>query len=277
MRPKFIFSSRKTRQARDPKNIRKKKKKFPRIVHEVIKASDIVLIVIDARFTKEMFEKELDEELKEKGKKVIYVINKVDLLNKKIGKEKLKEIKNYSLTSCQKKKGIKNLRDKIKIIAKKIDGKEKISVGVIGYPNTGKSSVINRLIGKASAKTGNMPGFTKGLQKLKLSKKIILLDSPGVIPMEKYSTDLQEKINYHTAINVRHYSKTKNPELVISEMMKKMPNVLQEYYGIKKNDPEEFLEELGKRLNIFKKKGIVDEDKTARRILKDWQEGRIKS
>ena len=277
MRPKSIYSSKKTRRARDPVNIRKQRKKYPKVIEDVLKASEIVLIVIDARFLKEMYEEDLQKELLEKKKEIVYVINKADLLKEKIKDDELKKISNYVLTSCTKRRGIGRLRNKIKQIAKKVKKEERVSVGVIGYPNTGKSSVINQLIGKSSAKTGIMPGFTKSLQKLRLTKDIMLIDSPGVIPLDKYSNSLQEKINFHTKINVRHYSRTKNPELVLSEMMKEMPGILEKHYEVITDGDDEFIEELGKRLHFFKKGGVVDEDRVARKVLKDWQEGKINS
>jgi len=96
--------------------------------------------------------------------------------------------------SCKSRTGISELRDKIKQEAKKIEKEGRVYVGVVGYPNTGKSSLINLLIGKMSAKTGADAGFTKGIQKLRLSEGICLLDSPGVIPTDKYSMINNEKI-----------------------------------------------------------------------------------
>ena len=89
--------------------------------------------------------------------------------------------------SCKERTGIKDLRDLLKKLSRKIDS-DKVFVGVIGYPNTGKSSLLNILVGKSSAGVGSDAGFTKGLQKIKLTEKIVLIDSPGVIPKEKYSS-----------------------------------------------------------------------------------------
>src|SRR5690606_27219401 len=99
----------------------------------------------------------------------------------------------YVLVSCTKRKGIKKLRDLIKITAKKIEKKEKreikkdkiivsenekVKVGIIGYPNTGKSSLINILSGKGGAGVGSDAGFTKNIQKIRLSEDVVLIDSP---------------------------------------------------------------------------------------------------
>jgi len=60
---------------------------------------------------------------------------------------------------------------------------------LIGYPNTGKSSVINMITRRGVAKTAKQAGFTKGMQKIRMDDKILILDTPGVIPVSKYSTE----------------------------------------------------------------------------------------
>ncbi|MCD4666760.1 50S ribosome-binding GTPase, partial [archaeon] len=149
------------------------------------------------------------------------------------------------------------------------------SVGVIGYPNTGKSSIINLLIGKKSAKTGAVAGFTKGLQKLKLSRDIVLVDSPGVIPKREYSSVDAEKISQHAMIGARDYHKIKEPELTVAHLIKMRKPLFEDFYKIKFKDAEDFIEKLGKKKNIFKKHGEINEDKVARLIVKDWQSGKI--
>ena len=176
---------------------------------------------------------------------------------------------------------MKNLRARIKIEAKKVekpvDISGKIRVAIIGYPNTGKSSLINVLVGRSSAGTGSDAGYTKGVQKIKLSEGIHLIDSPGVIPRKEYSSTESDKIAQQTKVGGRSYSQVKYPEMVIHKIMKDHADVLESLYKIDaKGDSEILLEELGKRKGFFKKKGVVDEDKTARFILREWQEGKIK-
>ena len=133
------------------------------------------------------------------------------------------------------------------------------------------------LIGKSKAGTGSDAGYTKGIQKLKLNKDILLIDSPGVIPKKQYSTTEKEKIAQQTKVGGRSFSQVKNPELVVANIMKYHKGTLEKFYKIKsKGDSEILLEELGKQKGFLKKRGIVDEDKVARLILKDWQSGKIK-
>jgi hypothetical protein len=154
---------------------------------------------------------------------------------------------------------------------------EKVTVGVIGYPNTGKSSIINTLIGKSSAGVGSDAGFTKSIQKIKLSQDIVLIDSPGIIPEREYSQQDREKISMHARLGARSYSQVKDPEMVISNLMENYSKVLEKFYKIDaKGDSEVLLEKLGRKRGFLKKGGEVNEDTTARLILKDWQSGEIK-
>jgi len=271
MRVRYSFSSRRTRHL---ENIRKQKPKFPRIVERVIEDSDILLEVLDSRFVKDTRNEEIEKFIEEKGKKIIYVLNKSDLV-KKIESIITNGLKNYVVVSCKLRKGIKKLRDEIKIQARKMKKQDRVVVGVIGYPNTGKSSVINLLIGKSSAKTGAEAGFTKGFQKLKLTPDILLIDSPGVIPEKEYSSVEQKAINKHVKIGAKTRN-IKDPEIVFSNLMKEYSGIFENFYKIDtKGNPEEFLEVFGRKKNFLKKGNEINFDKAARFILMDWQKGKI--
>lgn len=275
MRVRYSFSSRRTGHL---ENLKKQRQKYPALAQKIADSSDIILEIIDARFPEETRNIEFEEKIKNKNKKLIYVFNKADLTTK----EKLKKF-NYLyprvIVSCKERSGIKLLRNIIKIESKKIkreDG-ERVVVGVIGYPNTGKSSLINSLIGKNSAPTASQPGFTKAMQKLRLDDKSVLLDSPGVIPEKEYSHLDKDKISQHAKVGARDYSQVKEPEIIIANFMKEYPGIFEKFYNINADgDSELLIEEFGKRKGLMKKGGKVNEDKTAREILKDWQIGKIK-
>ena len=279
VRTRYSFSSRRTGRI---ENIRKQKVEYPKVVEKLINQSDIILQVLDARFIEETRNIELEEDVKARGKKIIYVINKIDLIDKsKINTNELKMLKPNVLISSKTRRGSKNLRDRIKIEAKKIDKpidhSKRVSLGIVGYPNTGKSTLINILIGKKKAGTGSEAGYTKGIQKLKLTSNIVLIDSPGVIPRRQYSSVEKEKIAQQTKVGGRSFSQVKDPELVVANIMKYHLGTLEKFYKIKaKGDAEILIEELGKKKNFLKKGGVVDEDKTSRLILQDWQTGKIK-
>ena len=101
--------------------IRKQKKPYPEVVDKLINSSDIILEVLDARFVQETRNIELEEEIKNQGKRLIYVINKTDLISKdKIKKKALNGSYPHVFVSCKTRKGSKDLRNRIKIESKKL-------------------------------------------------------------------------------------------------------------------------------------------------------------
>ncbi len=288
MKVRYSFSSRRNRNI---DKIRKQRQKYPGLAEKIVYISDIVLEVLDARFYESTRNRELEKKISKREKIIIYVINKSDLITKEKQKEIKRLLKPSIIISCTERRGINELRNTIKRFAKQITKEHKslkgdeiieedletVNVGVIGYPNTGKSSLMNVLIGRSSAGVGSDAGFTRGVQKIKLSKGIILIDTPGVIPKPDYSSSSMEKIASHTILGGRSYSQVKEPEIVIQEIMIRFPGDLEKYYEIESNgDAETLIEELGKKRNLLKKGGLVNTDTTARSILKDWQLGKIR-
>ncbi len=283
MRVRYSFSSRKTGAARAT-HTNKHKKQVPKMVTEVIKISDIVLEILDARFIDKTRNLEIEDLIKKKGKNIVFVLNKTDLVDKEalIAELKEKNIYPYSIVSCTKRFGSRDLRDRIKIEVKKLkifDEHKKAHIGVVGYPNTGKSSLINFLTGRGVAATSSVAGFTKGIKKIKLTKDILLLDTPGIIPPSEdaavqIDTDMQTK---HATINVKTFDKVDNPDLIVQNLLNEYPNIIENHYNIEANgDAEVLLEKLGRKLNFLKKGNEVNTDRTARAILKDWQQGKIR-
>jgi hypothetical protein len=273
------------KRIRNLDNIDKEKESYLELSEKIIDKSDIILELLDSRFIKETRNKTIEKKIKEKNKRIIYVLNKIDLVT---NKEKLYRQVSFLLprvfVSCKNYKGINELRQKIKNISKKIITEKtnlnKITVGVIGYPNTGKSSLINILTGKNSLGVSPKAGFTKGIIKINLTKDIVLLDSPGIIPDEKYSNMNNDLMIEQAKIGARDYTNLKNPDLFVLKIMKEYPNLLEKYYNLDtkeiNGDPEALITSLGRKKGFLRKGGFIDEDKTARLIIKDWQEGKIK-
>jgi hypothetical protein len=259
------------------------KAKFPALAEKIIQMSNIIIEVLDARFIPETRNLELEGKIKKLNKKIIYVFNKADLVDmKKIDEEEIDSLFPRVFISCITRRGSRELRKKIKITASSIKNRvdknlNKITVGVIGYPNTGKSSVINLLAGKPAAGIGADAGFTKGIQKVSLTYNIVLIDSPGVIPSKEYSSSEMFTASRHAKVGARSYSQVRNPEIVLSNLIKEFPLIFDKFYNISSDgDAELLIEELGRKRGFLKKNNEVNEDKTARMILKDWQEGRIR-
>jgi ribosome biogenesis GTPase A len=186
----------------------------------------------------------------------------------------------YVLYSCKSSIGRNNLRTMLKIMVKRekfAEKHRKAHVGVIGYPNTGKSSLINTLASGGRAAAASEAGFTKGIHKIRFNKDILILDTPGVFG-EKENVESSSKDLMHQAeIGVRNASSVKNPEFIVHELMQGNPGLFELFYGIKaEGDSEVLLETLGRKKGFIKKGNKADSDKTARYILKDWQTGKIR-
>ncbi len=273
MRVRYSFSSRRTGVI---EGSNKHKIAFPKLAREVIRISDIILEVLDARFIEETRNKEMEQLVRREGKLLIYVVNKSDLVDIPELQRRLEmqDMKPLVFVSCKSGKGRTNLRQRIRIEVKRLKLTfKRAHVGVIGYPNTGKSTLINFLLGRPGATTSQQAGHTKGIQRLRLSKDILLLDTPGVIPDKEYA---QDRVKKHTQIGVRTYDKVKEPVLVVVKVMQENPGLLEWFYEIPASgDAEVLLEEMGKRRHFLKKGNAVDLERTARDILKDWQSGKI--
>jgi len=266
------------------KYVKRERPKYPFLAEKIIQMSDLILEILDARFIKETRNHELEEKIRKQNKKIIYVLNKSDLIDlRKIkGEEETSQLSPKVFVSCINRKGGKELRNKIKITSHGIKNPidralNKVTVGIIGFPNTGKSSVINFLVGKPAAGIGADAGFTRGIQKVNLTSKIVLIDSPGVIPNKQYSSSDLDAFSKHAKVGARSYSQVSSPEVVISNLVKEFPDVFNNFYNIDtQGDAEILMEELGRKNGFLKKGNEVDEDKTARFILKEWQQGKIR-
>jgi len=267
----------KKNRGKDP-NTHRHRPSVPYIIESIIEQADIILEVLDARFIEKTRNIEVEEKVKKLGKILIYVLNKSDLVDiKKIEQEvELEKLRPYLFFSARKRKGSLTLKRLIKIEAGKLN-KDAVNVGVVGYPNTGKSSLTNYITGKSSAKTSPVAGYTKGIQKIKLSQGLYLIDTPGIIPpSEKFSVNNKEYQVKHAQIGAITWDKAKNPDMVVARLMKDYPEILEKHYEIKVDgDSDLLIEKLGEKLNYLKKGNKTDEVRTAKKILKDWQEGKI--
>jgi ribosome biogenesis GTPase A len=240
---------------------------FWRHVNKVIHNADIIIEVLDSRLIEQTRNPEIEQKIQKFGKKILYVINKCDLVNIKEIEQVQKKLQPSVFISSTEKLGTTILKKKIMELSRG----EKVVVGVVGYPNVGKSSLINALSGRSAARTSPTSGFTHGIQKVRVGDKITLLDTPGVFPEKEKN---EEK---HAYIGAVDSAKLKEPELDALRLIKEHPQEVCEYYGVEESeDQEEILEEIGIKSNKLLPGGIVDADRVARMILRDWQMGKIK-
>ncbi len=239
---------------------------FWRIVNNVIKEADILLEVLDARAIDESRNSEIENKVSKAGKKLIYVINKCDLVEKSFLEKSKRKLKPCVFMSATKHLGTTFLRKEIM----KNAPKGKFKVGVLGYPNTGKSSLANALKGSAAASTAPISGHTTGIQLIRVSQRMYLVDTPGVFPY-KEKDELK-----HAIISAKTFTNLKDPEGAVLNIIESFPDKIETYYDVKhSDDPEEVLEQIALKLQKLKKGGVPDLNTTSRIILRTWQEGKI--
>jgi len=201
------------------------------------------------------------------------VINKKDLVSSDAinGIERNYSERDHVIICSKSHKDMHKLIGAIKSKAKK----DVLKVAVIGYPNTGKSSLINILSRGGKAKTGLESGVTRGLQNISGKGGLMLIDTPGVVPYE----DREEiMLGLTSAISP---DKLSDPEGVAYELLgifkRNNPAALEREFGLDANlDPHELLAEFGKKRHMLRKGGLIDERRAAIQLLTDWHKGKMR-
>ena len=244
------------------------------MVKDVIKKADILLEVIDARFPDETRNSEVERDITRSNKPFIIVINKCDLVSKETierTKSRLSKIAPAVFVSNKDRFGTTLLRHKILETAA-IKGRD-ILVGSIGYPNTGKSSVINGVAGRHSARTSPISGYTRGVQLVDAGSRIMFIDTPGVIPFGENDEYIQGLLGVKDATHLQ--DKIGVAMKIIEKLCAENKTALESSYHVAINgqDSYDVLLLIGKECNFLRKKGEVDETRAAVRIINDWQKG----
>lgn len=250
---------------------------FWRMVDRVICDSDILLEVVDARMPDLTRNKRVENKVRRKRKFLVIVMNKSDLITRKMRIDTLRRFKSRELAfvSCKSRMGIPTLREIIFNLAKRRRHWNYTKVGVIGYPNTGKSSVINALVGRSVVKTSPIPGLTRGVQWIRGEGDIMFSDTPGVIPFDEKDETEQ------ALMAIIDPNKLANPDLaamrIIQLFLDYNKKGLEKFYGVKieTDDVPEILLEIGKKKSFLMKGGRVDESRAALAMIRDWQRGNL--
>lgn len=247
-------------------------------LHKVIDSSDVILQVLDARDPMGTRSKHIEEFMrKEKPHKhLFFVLNKVDLVPiwvtqrwvAILSKEYPTIAFHASLTHPFGKGALINL---LRQLGKLHMDKKQISVGFIGYPNTGKSSIINALRSKKVCKTAPIAGETKVWQYITLMKRIFLIDCPGVV-YPTAETDTEKVLKGVVRVEL-----VTSPEDYVETVLQRVrKEYIRKTYGIVTwTDHIDFLEQLAKKTGKLLKGGEPDVNTVAKMMLNDWQRGKL--
>ncbi|XP_061392362.1 nucleolar GTP-binding protein 2 [Musca vetustissima] len=247
-------------------------------LHKVVDASDVLLQVLDARDPMGTRSKYIEEFLrKEKPHKhLFFILNKVDLVPVWVTQRWVAILSAEYPTiafhaSLQHPFGKGALINLFRQLGKLHIDKKQISVGFIGYPNVGKSSVINALRSKKVCKVAPIAGETKVWQYITLMKRIFLIDCPGVV-YPSAETDTEKVLKGVVRVEL-----VTNPEDYVETVLKRIrPEYIKKTYKIERwSSHMDFLEQLAKKTGKLLKGGEPDITVTARMILNDFQRGKL--
>ena len=264
--------------------------KAKREIKEKIDLIDIVYEVIDARMPISS-RIPLDDLIE--NKKRIVVVTKYDLCDKLKTDKYLDEIKKeypvlvYDLKNTNQ-KDINNLisltNDSLKEInetRRKKGLKPRIFRAlVVGAPNVGKSTLINRIRGKNVLETGNRAGVTKGLSWIRIGNTIELMDTPGILYPKITSPEVGLNLASFASINEDILNKEEIATYILEILFKNYPDILNRRYNLKERtefSKIEILEEIAKNTNSYQKGLEIDYDRVYIIIINDLKEGRIKN
>lgn len=261
--------------------------KTKRLISENINLIDIVYEVIDARIPSSSKIKDIDNYIKTKPR--IIIMSKYDLCDKIETNKWIKYYENkgfkvlpIDLEHNTNLKPLINLTNELmkeKIEKDKSKGllKRKTRVLVVGVPNAGKSTLINRLVNKKAANVGNKPGVTKNLNWIRINSDLELLDSPGILWPKIDENNIAYNLATFTAIKEEILPIEDVIVYILKTLYTFYPNILKERYGVTNvEDIEGSLDLIGKKRGCLIKGGIVDYDKVYTVIMNDIKLGNIK-
>ena len=263
--------------------------KTKRLIKENLEQIDIVYEVVDARIPYSSKIRDLDEIIKNKPR--IMIMTKYDLCDKSETKKWIEyyERQGYFVIAMDiehqfQKKSILNLTEKLLVEKReKLEAKGmrkgRARVLVVGVPNVGKSTLINRLVEKKAVGTGNKPGVTKELNWIRISDEVELLDSPGILWPKIDIGNIAYNLASLTAIKEEILPLFDVVEYILRTLEKYYPQTLKERYGIDtvEEDVVETLEIIGKRRGCLIRGGEIDYDKVITVIMNDIKNGMIKN
>lgn len=261
--------------------------KTKRMIEDHLKAVDVVAELLDARIPQSSANPMVEELVK--GKPRIVILNKADLADPRetdlwISYYKKKGISVVPMTvgnGKNKKKLLSLIQETAEPILSRWRKRglknRSVRLMILGIPNVGKSSLINFLAGKASTRTANTPGHTRGKQWVRLSDGLDLLDTPGVLWPKFDDQTAALRLAATGAIAGDVFNPDEVVPVLLSSLAETAPQVLKDVYGIDdvNRDPQLLLEDAGRRRGCLLPGGAIDYDRAEMAVLRDFRNGKL--
>lgn len=257
--------------------------KTKREIGEKINLIDIVFEVIDARIPMSSKNHEITKMIGNKPR--ILVMTKADLCDEEITLKWKdyyeKQGYNVVLVDLIHDKNLNSVLEVTNKLAREVNDKRKakglkprrVRILILGIPNVGKSTLINRLVGKKVTNVGNRPGVTKSLEWIRINETFELLDTPGILWPKLEGEVIGLNLASMTAIKEEILNKEEVAIYIVNTMLRKCPDrIIDRYKLTKRDDIAEILDEIGSHIGAVKN-GETDYEKVYTIILKDLREG----
>lgn len=262
--------------------------KAKRMMESQIKLVDVVVEMLDARIPRSSTNPMLQDILGSKPK--VIALNKLDMADKAQTDLWVEKIKNSGLPVCKLDcatgKGVKQLISAIQLAAKPVIDKwlkkgvrnRPVRVMIVGIPNVGKSTLINRLVGKNKVMAADRPGVTRGQQWVTIAKGLELLDTPGVLWPKFEDPSVGFALAATGAIKEDVFDRESAVELLIDFLLKNYPQELSTKYAVsleEGDDVNAVMAKIATSRGCLKAGGLLDIDKVVQLVLRDFRAGRI--
>lgn len=261
-------------------------KKTKELLKENIKIVDLIIELVDARIPFSSKNPDFDELFVNKNR--LLIINKYDLANPNLNKAWENYYKNLGyytvLYNSNDNKELKKLEAVIEEATADIAERYRkkgilnkvIKAMIVGIPNVGKSTLINSIAKRKSAKTGNMPGVTKGKQWIRLPKNIDLLDTPGILWPKFISEEAALNLAFTGAIKEEVLQIEEIAYSFVERLIKIDKNALTNRYDIEPSDITiENIDNIAYKKGCILNKNEVNYERVSRMILNDFQAGKL--
>ena len=262
--------------------------KARRIITENLKLVDVVIELLDARIPYSSANPMLQELTA--GKPRLVALNKSDLADAAVTKRWLEHFRAAGIPAVaidsMSGKGMKQLVRQTEDLARAKTEKfvshgakaRAARVMILGIPNVGKSSLINRLAGAVKAKAADKPGVTRAKQWIKIGSSLDLLDTPGILWPKFEDMTVGLKLAFTGAISDESYDMEKVVEVFLDTMRREYPERIRERYKLKEEMPEEpreLLEAIGRKRGCLLKGGIIDMEKAQHIVMNEFRAGKL--
>ena len=259
--------------------------KTRREISEKLNLIDIVYEVIDARMPRSSKIVDIDDLIKNKPR--LLIMTKYDLCDKNETNKFIKyyEELGYQVIPVDLMTGtnVSKIIDASEVVLKEENEKRKskglkprnIRALILGIPNAGKSTLINRLVGKKSAGVGNKPGFTKSLSWIRIHKNIDLLDTPGILWPKLEDQEAAHILASFSSIKEEILNEDQIAGFILRKLYELYPKALEERYGIVDLDEDliEAYDMIASRRGALTRGGVADYERVSRIILQDFKNG----